>query len=105
MDYFAILLASTSRWTRPMSAFFDWEGEVVFESKTASTAQAIAEALPRAELSSDHIGDRPRGADPVPRVVTTRKAKRTLSPCRPSDLRHSSVRPLFQKDLAKRSPS
>ena len=70
MDYFAGLDISMDE---THVCVLDREGVVVHESKTASTAGAIAVEL--AKASSDRIRDRTHGADPVPRVEPTRPSR------------------------------
>ena len=73
MDYFAGLDISMDE---THVCVLDREGVVVHESKTASTAQAIAGELAKApKLSSHRIRDRAHGADPVSRVEPTRSAR------------------------------
>jgi hypothetical protein len=68
MDYFAGLDISVDE---THICVLDREGEVVYESKTASTARAIADALESAELSSDRIRNRSNGPDLIPRAQPT----------------------------------
>ena len=65
MDYFAGLDISMDE---THVCVLDREGGVVHESKTASTAAAIARIGESAKLSSHCIRDRANGADPVSRV-------------------------------------
>ena len=70
MDYFAgldISMDETHVWV------LDREGEVVRESKTVSTTQAIAAELVKApSLYSDRIRDRSNDADPISWVARAR---------------------------------
>jgi hypothetical protein len=66
MDYFAGLDISMDE---THICVLDREGAIVYESKTISTAEAIADELAKgAELPSHRVRDRANGADPVPRV-------------------------------------
>ena len=73
MDYFAGLDISMDE---THVCVLDREGVVVHESKTASTAEAIAGRIGEsAELSSHRFRDGANGADPVSRVEPTRSAR------------------------------
>ena len=70
MDYFAGLDISMDE---THICVLDREGVIVYEGKTASSAEAIASHFGEsARVSSDRIRDRTDGADPVPRVEPTR---------------------------------
>jgi hypothetical protein len=87
-----ILLASTSRWTRPTSASSTAKASLFMRASRLDGAIDPGRARESAELSSDRIRDRANGADPVSRVEPTRPSRvsRAGRPIRRSSrVRHS----------------
>ena len=72
MDYFAGLDISMDE---THVCVLDREGAVVRESRTASTADAIAGELAKAPSCRRIVRDRTNGADPVSRIEPTRPSR------------------------------